>query len=227
MTVVRPEATIYLAAPMTDTPASHPRLFVLEQGKDRPSDYCVGEGTTDMLDCPVSVRFGGGKIHATGKGYGPSVFVLPGARRVQPGSWTAVEPGAQVSWAGRDWLFMAGELPGSAAVPPRGVLLNGHGTGHAQNAVLLEIQGDDRGNFWRFRSEPVELAPGVLFTTAATDDGLLLELKLRAGVAAERVQLDDKPVAPGTTTALSPGQRIRIAEDGATPITVVVITGPS
>jgi len=209
---------------MSADPASQPRLFVLEQGRDRPSDYSVGAGPTEMLDVPLKLRFDGTNVRVAARGYGPSVFVLPGARRVQVGSWTRVEPGARVSWAGRDWTFLVGRLPGDAAAPPRGVLLNGHAAGHPDNAVLLEVQGDERGNFWRFRSEPAELVDGVDFRAVRDDEALELHLRVADTPANNgRVEIDGEPVTPGTTVTLAAGQLVRIVEDDATVLSVAVV----
>lgn len=200
------------------------RLFILEQNLAHPLDQAVSEGRHELRDCGVELNFDGDQVSLAWQGYGPSAFVLPGARQLRKGTWTRVEQGARVSWAGRDWIFVPHVLPGDGKAPIRGVSLNKGGTGFPTNAVLLVVEGKDRGNFYRFRTEPGEVAPEVTFHAHKTEGGHELRLTVRRGAGAERVRIDGQVIAPDTTVTLEADQTISIeAHDRGAAITVLVI----
>ncbi len=193
---------------------AHSRLFVLEQGVSRPLDYALSEGSHELRDCGVRLRLDGSEVILSWLGTGPAAFVLPGARQLRIGQWLTVEEGARVSWAGRDWIFVAHALAGDDAAPPRGICLNANGTGFPANALMLVVGGKDRGNFYRCRSEAFEPSPGVTLRSVRSDDaadGDAPTLGVSARVPEGLVLVDDEPVAPDTTLRLAADQTLTIA----------------
>ena len=187
------------------------RLFVLEQNVARPLDYAVDQGHHELRDCGVNLKFVGDIVALSWQGFGPTAFVLPGARRLRAGTWTKVEDGARVTWAGRDWIFVPHALPGDASAPKRGVSLNSHSSGFPVNAALLVVDGTDRGNFYRVRTEPYQLSVEVQVRGRNEDDGVALEIQVHAVADKGQVRLDGKALKPGASAALSRDQTLEIA----------------
>lgn len=187
------------------------RLFVLEQHVTRPLDYAVNEGRHELRDCGVELRFDGESVSLSWQGFGPAAFVLPGARQLRAGSWTPVEDGARVSWAGRDWVFVPHVLPDSDPAPVRGVSLNRHGTGFPVNAALLVVNGTDRGNFFRLRTEPYQLTTEVQVRGQQGEDGVTLQIVVHRVADAGQVRVDGQAVEPGSTVPLVDNQTLEIA----------------
>ena len=183
---------------------------MLEQHVARPLDYAVNEGRHELRDCGVELRFDGETVQLSWQGFGPAAFVLPGARQLRAGSWTPVEDGARVSWAGRDWVFVPHALPDSAPAPVRGVSLNRHGTGFPVNAALLVLSGTDRGNFYRVRTEPYQLSAEVQVRGRKDDDGVALEIVVHRVADAGQVRVDGQAIEPGSAVPLTDSQILEI-----------------
>lgn len=198
--------------------AAQSRLFVLEMGMNRPLDYALSHGTHELKDCGVILHLDPaaadeGALHVTASwmGYGPRAFLLPGARQLQKGQWTQAEDRARISWAGREWLFVAHVLRGDGAVPPKGICLNGAAAGFPAPALLMVETGKDRGNFYRFRTEPFAIAPGVAFLSVRAKDGTE-SMHLRVSKAAPVVALDGDAVAAGTDQVILSEQLLSIGD---------------
>ncbi len=187
------------------------RVFVLEQGVVRPLDYAVKEGAHVLRDCGVELNYDGVRVSLSWQGFGPAAFVLPGARQLRKGNWTAVEEGARVSWAGRDWVFVQHVMADDAPPPQRGVCLNAHGTGFPVNAALLAVDGKDHGNFYRVRTEPYQLTVEVQVRGRKEDDGVALEVIVHPVADAGQVRLDNKALAAGSTCPMTGNQTLEIA----------------
>lgn len=187
------------------------RLFVLEQGIAHPFDSALPPGRHDLSDAGVVIDFDGEVAKAAWHGFFPSVFLLPSPRQLQRGRFTRLSMDDRISWAGREWTTISHVLPGSDDAPIRGICLNRRGTGRPLNGVLLLIEGKDRGNFLRLRTEPTELAPGV--TIRGNTDDSTLELRISRDVGDKRVAIDDKAVGGGQTHEVRSEQRITILGD--------------
>ena len=186
------------------------RLFVLEQHVTRPLDYAVNEGRHELRDCGVELKFDGAAVALSWQGFGPAAFVLPGARQLRAGSWTQVEDGARVSWAGRDWVFVPYELPDAAPAPVRGVSLNRHGTGFPVNAALLVLSSTDRGNFYRVRTEPYQLTAEVQMRGRNDNDSVVLEVVVHPVADAGQVRVDGQAIEPGSSVPMTRNQTLEI-----------------
>ena len=186
------------------------RVFMLEQNVTRPLDYAVDEGRHELRDCGIELNFDGETVTATWQGFGPTAFVLPGARQLRSGTWTPVEEGARVSWAGRDWIFIPHDLPGAEPAPKRGVSLNSHGTGFPVNAALLAIAGRDRGNFYRVRTEPYQLSAEVRIRGHEEDGAVALEVMVHKVADPDQVRLDGQAIEPGASAPMTRDQTLEI-----------------
>lgn len=187
------------------------RLFVLEIGQTRPIDHALSQGTHEIKDLGVLIAVDEGEISVSWLGHGPRAFLLPGARQLAKGQWNIAEDRARISWAGRDWLLVAQDLPGSAPVPPMGVSLNANGLGFPALALLVAEQGKDRGNFWRFRTVPTDIGRGVRIVANRAKDGTE-SLHLRLTGDATPTTLDGQPLAPGSDTLLRGAQLVTVAD---------------
>ena len=193
-------------------PVRHTRLFVLELGMARPQDYALSQGTHELKECGVRLELRGTDVAVGWLGQGPRAFLLPGARALSSEQWLAAENRARVSWAGREWLFLAHELAGDAAPPPRGICLNGAAAGFPAGALLLVEEGKQRGNFYRFRTEPFELGRGVHFLVVRAKDGTeALHLRV-ARDARCTASLDGAPLTPGSDTLLAAEQVLAVTD---------------
>ena len=137
------------------------RLFVLEEGVGHPFDVALGPGQHDLRDLGVRLDFDGETTRASWLGFGPTAFALPGVRQLRASEALRLQDGDRISWAGRQWRLLRHDLPGTDRAPPRGICRNVGGAGHPLDAVLLLIEGGERGNFLRVRTEAVEWAPGA------------------------------------------------------------------
>jgi len=205
-------------APKYSDLAAQSRLFVLEMGMNRPLDYALSHGTHELKDCGVILHLDPAAadestLHVTASwlGYGPRAFLLPGARQLQKGQWTQAEDRARISWAGREWLFVAHVLRGDGTVLPKGICLNGGAAGFPAPALLVVETGKDRGNFYRFRTQPFTVAPGVMFLSVRAKDGTE-SMHLRVSKAAPAVLLDGDAVLPGTDQVIVSEQLLAIGD---------------
>lgn len=199
------------ADPSSPTP-QHVRLLVLELGMARPQDYALSQGVHELKECGVRVSLQGNAVSVGWLGQGPRAFLLPGARALSTEQWHAAEDRARVSWAGREWLFLAHDLGGDAVPPPRGICLNGAGSGFPAAAVLLVQDGKHRGNFYRFRTEPFELGRGVHFQALRHKDG---SDQLAVQVARDarcNITLDGSLLEAGSQTLLGAEQVLCVVD---------------
>jgi len=212
-----------MSEPMIPT-LRHTRLLVLELGMARPQDFALSQGTHELKECGVKLDLRGTDVAVAWLGHGPRAFLLPGARALSSDQWQSAEDRARVSWAGREWLFLAHELAGDAAPPPRGICLNGGAPGFPAGAVLLVESGIQRGNFYRFRTEPFELGRGVLFHVVRAKDGSeSLHVRV-AGDTRCAATLDGAPLSPGSDTPLMAEQVLAVTDSAdATHETVRVV----
>lgn len=216
---------------MTDLaphPESTPRVFVLELGHARPLDYALAQGTHELKDLGVLVSLDGHEFGVSWLGHGPRAFLLPGARQLQKGQWQTAEDRARISWAGRDWLLLAHALPGLEPVPERGLCRNAHGLGFPLPALLIAEAGPERGHFWRFRTSPTELAPGVSVLGVQPRDRSgkpgPQTLQLRTAPQAIGVTLDEQPVAAGREVPLGADSVLTLTQhDGTTALRARVL----
>lgn len=137
------------------------RLFVLEEGVGHPFDVALAPGQHDLRDLGVRLAFDGDATRATWLGFGPTAFALPGVRQLRASDALRLQDGDRISWAGRQWRLLRHDLPGDERAPPRGICRNLGAAGHPLDALLLYVEGSERGNFVRARTEPVEWAPGA------------------------------------------------------------------
>jgi hypothetical protein len=189
-----------------------PRLLVAELTQKRPSDLALGVGLHELRDAGVELALGDCDLRATSLGFGPTAFLLPGARRLARGAWATVEDSARISYAGREWVLVRHMLAGDSPAVSRGVCLNPHAPGFPARSALLCLDGTDRGNFWRLRTEPVSVAPGVTITALRAKDGSE-SLTLRVQAGAPETDLRDTTVAPGSEHALNSGDVIALRPD--------------
>ena len=190
----------------------HSLLLVLELGMARPQDYALSQGTHELKECGVRVSLQGNAVSVGWLGQGPRAFLLPGSRALSTEQWLAAEDRARISWAGRDWLFLAHALSGDAAPPPRGICLNSAGSGFPATAVLLVQDGKHRGNFYRFRTEPFELGRGVHFQALRHKDGSDQLAVQVAGDARCSVSLDGTLLESGSQTLVSAEQVLCVTD---------------
>ncbi len=135
------------------------RLFLLELQVEHPYDLALGPGRHELRDLGVRVDFDGETVTAAWLGHGPTAFLLPGVRQLRVGEPARVQDGDRLAWAGRSFAFVRHELAGDDRAPPRGVCKNANAAGHPLPALLLCVQGPERGNFYRVRSQPCEFGP--------------------------------------------------------------------
>ena len=135
------------------------RLFLLELQVEHPYDLALGPGRHELRDLGVRVDFDGEAVTAAWLGHGPTAFLLPGVRQLRVGEPMRVQDGDRLAWAGRSFAFVRHALAGEERAPPRGVCKNANATGHPLPALLLCVQGPERGNFYRVRSQSCEFGP--------------------------------------------------------------------
>lgn len=176
------------------------RLFVLEEGVGHPFDVALGPGAHDLRDLGVRLDFDGESTRATWLGFGPTAFALPGVRQLRASDALRLQDGDRISWAGRQWRLLRHDLPGDERAPPRGICRNIGGAGRPLDALLLYVEGSERGNFVRARTEPVEWAPGAWLRGRAVapaegrDADATVALEVRGAAVTLHAAADDAPV---------------------------------
>lgn len=189
--------------------AELPRLFVLEEGVAHPLDVALGHGEHELRDLGVRLRFGPDGVRASWLGFGPTAFALPGVRQLRAGDALLLADGDVISYAGRSWRLTSAALPGQDRAPPRGVCKNAGGAGRPLDALLLVVQGPDRGNFHRARTEATELAPGAWLRGRVDDDVVVLEVRAsRAGDVSLLADAGETPLPAGNWVTVEAGTRV-------------------